>query len=196
MALGDETAEKVLQEEQIMNRRGEIATLTVVAIAAVALFLGTLAPSLNPFHGLFGGQQSAANQKASWTRQDEIQKPVLLSSAGGVPIAVGTQVERHYNTGVDERPVKLTLGQRIGRFFAGLGTWGLIFIVVSLVFFGGTPIVWLFRKYTVMKHAFKNTVSAIRETDEETYAKLKPKLQAKHDKRDRQLIDKLKAELQ
>lgn len=179
-----------------MNQRGEITTAVAIGIAAVALLVGTIAPSLNPFNNLFGAHSapSAANQKATWTTTDEVIKPVLLRQ--GDTVAVGQQIERHYDTGTEERPVKLTLMQRIGRFFAGLTTTAFIFILVSLLFFGGVPIVWAFHKYAVIKQALKNTVAAIRDLPEDQYKAVTPKLAAKHDRRDRKVIDKIKMELQ
>lgn len=180
-----------------LGNKGEIATLTVLAIAAVALLVGTLAPTLNPFNSVFGkgAQPDASKQTASWTKQTEIQTPVLLETKSGDHAAVGTKVERVYDTGAEARPVKLTFGERIGAFFAHLTTWGVVFVIVSLVFFGGAPLVWLSKKYFDMKGAFKNTVAAIREVDHDTYEKLKPKLEAKHDKKDRKMVDKIKSEL-
>lgn len=175
------------------NQRGEIATLTVIAIAGVALLLGTIAPSLNPFNRIFGGGQTAANAKASWTRQTETREPILLQKGGSV--AVGTKETLVYDTGMTDVPVKLTFGQKIGNFFSNLATGSIIFIIVSLVFFGGTPIIWIWRKYVVMKQAMKTTVDAIREVDDDTAAKLKPILSKKMDKRDKRVVDKLKMEL-
>lgn len=180
-----------------LGKRGEVATLTVLVIAGVALLLGTLAPQLNPFNSLFnkGGTPDASKQTATWTKQTEIQTPVLLETKSGDKAAVATKIERVYDTGAESRPRKLTFMERVGSFFARLTTWTFVFIVVSLVFFGGMPIVWIAQKYITMKNAFKNTVSAIREVDHETYEKLKPHLAAKHDKKDRVVIDKIKSEL-
>ena len=176
------------------NQRGEVATLVVVGIAAVALLVGTIMPKLNPFNNLFGGGHlDASKQTATWSRQDEIQTPVLLKS--GDAIAVGTKVERHYDTGTEEKPLALTFAQRIGKFFAGLTTWGLIFIIASLAFFGGAPLIWLFRKYSVIKQTLRSTIAAIRETDNETFEKLKPHLAEHHDRRDKKIVDKIKSEL-
>lgn len=179
----------------MISNRGEITTAIVLGIAAASLLVGTLLPSLNPFNNLFGNiSPSAANQKATWTRQTEREKPVFYKVDADT-VAVGAEVERTYDTGTDERPVKLTLGQRIGKFFAGLTLWGLIGIVVSLVLFGGAPIVWIARKYLIMKQAFTNTVAAIRDLPEDTYKNVTPVLAAKQDKRDKKIIDKIKMNL-
>lgn len=174
------------------NERGEVATALLVAIALGSLILGLALPKLNPFKAF---EKTAANKKASWTRQTEKATPVVLTDKAGKAVAVGTATEKIYDTGMESTVPKPTLGERIGAFFASLTTWGLAFVGVSLLFFGGAPLVWVARKYFVMKQALKNTVAAIREADNETYEKLKPKLAAAHDKQDRQVIDKLKTEL-
>lgn len=175
------------------NERGAVEVAVVVAIAAGCLILGLIAPKLNPLGSLF--QRDAANKKASWTRQIEKTKPVLLNDEKGRPVAIGTEIQRVYDTGKEDGTPAPTIGERIGGFFAGLTGWGLAFVGVSLAFFGGAPLVWVARKYFVMKQALKNTVVAIRDADNDTYEKLKPKLAAAHDKQDRKVIDKIKTEL-
>lgn len=178
------------------NQRGEVTTGIVVAIAVGTFLFGVIASTkLNPFK-LF--HKSAANKKASWTKQTEKSEPVLLFDKDKKAVAVGTKIEKIYDTGIEEATPKKTIGEKIGDFFAGLTTWGLVFVGVSLLFFGGTPIVWAWRKYAVVKDALKKTVQAIRDTKKEepqVYDKLKPKLAAAHDKRDRVVIDKIKTEL-
>jgi len=179
-----------------LGTKGEVTVAIALGLAAVGLLIGTVMPNLNPFNRMFGshGTQSAAKQTATWTRQDEVITPKVVSLKDGQAVVVN-QFERHYDTGTEETTPKLTIGQRIGNFIARLSTWGLIFIIVSLVFFGGGPIVWAFRKYTSVKDALKNTVAAIREADEETFSKLKPKLAEKHNKADKIIVDKIKSEL-
>ncbi len=96
---------------------------------------------------------------------------------------------------MEESTPKKTLGMKIGEFFANLTTWGLLFVGGSLLFFGGAPIVFVFRKYLIMKQALKNTVAGIRAVDAETYEKLKPALAENHDRQDKIVIDKIKTEL-
>lgn len=174
------------------NQRGEIATATVVVIAAGALLLGILIPKFKPF-SIF--EKSAANKKASWTKQIEKSKPVAIKSEDGKVVAVGTEIERVYDTGMENTVPKQTLGEKIGSFFARLTTAGIAFVVVSLLFFGGAPLVWIARKYLVMKQALRNTVAGIRALDDETFNKVKPALAASQDKQDKVVIDKLKTEI-
>ena len=169
------------------RRSGEIATATAILIAVGVALVAFLYPKINPFNG---AADLANRRSASATSTEEI---IRLSKSAPEHEVV---IERRSATSDEVTDPKLTVGQRIGRFFAGVGTWGLVFICVSLLFFSGAPIIWAVRKYAVMKQAFKNTVAAIRETDEDTFAKLKPNLEAKHDRRDRQMVDKIKSELQ
>ena len=53
--------------------------------------------------------------------------------------------------------------QRVGRWIGGLGLLSVIFIVVSLAFFGGAPILWAFSKYMKMKSAFIKVVAGVEE---------------------------------
>lgn len=171
--------------------KGEITTAAVILISVGSLILGLMAPKFNPFRF----ERSSANKKASWTLQTEKTKPVLLTDKKGEAVAVGNEIERVYNTGKEEITPKKTLGEKIGEFFSRLTTAGLVFVVVSLLFFGGAPLVWVYRRYKTVKNALKNTVAAIREVDDETYTKLKPVLAANHEKKDRIVIDEIKKEL-
>lgn len=173
-----------------MNRRGEITTATVILISLGALLL---APILLKTGNLFDRSADASNRRtAASLSGNDIVQITQVAAANDMNVTI----DRSVSESKEVTDPKLTIGQKVGRFFAGLGMWGIIFIAISLLVFGGAPLVWLARKYAVMRQAFKNTVAAIRETDDDTYAKLKPKLAAKHDRRDRKLVDKMKAELQ
>lgn len=172
-----------------MNKRGEVLTVVLITIAATFI-VTSLLPDLNPLKTL--APSGAARQEASWTRTSE--KPVILESKS-VPGQAVVAYERTYDTGAEVKTPKLTWQERVGRFISGLSMWSAIFILVSLLFFGGAPIVWVVRKYFVLRSAFKNTVAGIRETDDETFNKLKIHLAAKQDKRDKKIVDKLKSEL-
>ena len=172
-----------------MNRRGEVLTIVLITIAATFL-ITALVPSVNPMRSLSGG--GAAKQEASWTKTSE--KPIILESKS-VPGQAVVAYERTYDTGQEVKTPKLTWQERVGNFISGLSMWSAIFILVSLVFFGGAPIVWIVRKYFDLRSAFKNTVAGIREADDETFNRLKPHLAAKQDKRDKKIVDKMKSEL-
>lgn len=175
------------------NSAGEIATALVVAIALGSLIAGYILPKINPFK--YFHSDSAANKKASFTLQKETSKPVLLESKAGQPVAVGREVELIYSTGMEETTPKKTLGQKIGSFFAGLTTTGILFVVGSLLFFGGAPIIFVWKWGKKFKDALTTTVAGIRALDADTYAKVTPKLAAAQDKKDKVVIDKIKAKL-
>lgn len=174
------------------NQKGEIATAVIIAIAMGSLLLGLVLPKLSPFK-MF--EKSAGNKKASFTLQKESSTPVLLESKDGKTVALGKKTELFYNTGMDESVPKPTLGERIGSFFFGLTTTSILTIIGGFLFFPIPFAAWGVRKYFGIKQALTNTVKAIRETDPTTYEALKPKLSAAHDKKDKVLIDKIKAEI-
>lgn len=180
------------------NQRGEITiALLIAAILGTAVVVG-IGPRLPLVNKLFK-EQTAAGRKASWTKQVEKSKPVALYDKSGRAVALGTEYERLYDTGMEQVPVKLTLGEKIGNFFASLTMWGLIFVAVSLAFFGGAPIIYFARKYGDAKHALTKTVIAVREMKKDDPAlfaeKIAPKLDAAHDDKDRVVIDKIKTKL-
>lgn len=172
---------------------GEVATALVVAIALGSLIAGYVLPKINPFK--FFHSSSAANHKASFTLQKETSKPVLLQDSQGKAVAVGREVELTYSTGMEETVPKKTLGQKIGDFFAGLTTAGVGFVIISLLFFGGAPLIFVWRWGLKFKQALTTTVAGIRDLDKDTYEKVTPKLAAAQDKKDKIVIDKIKAKL-
>lgn len=193
-----------------LNKRGEV-TLALLGIVAVALAVTALVPKLNPFNGVLGAPSTidASKQKASWTRQTETRQPVVLLDKRGEAVAVGEKTELVYDTGAEEKPPKLTYGERIGQFFARLTTWGLVFVGVLFFGFGITP--WMvlgwFRgrarraldneraEKEKNRNALKNTVAALRELPPEVWDKIRPILAEYHDKQDKVLIDSVKADL-
>jgi hypothetical protein len=158
--------------------------LEIVGVMAVLGLVVMIAPKLNPF----SSAADPANRRSA-TSGEEIVK--IVKAAGEADREV--IIERRDHSEVTDP--KLTVGQRIGRFFAGLGTWSVAAILFAIFVLGLSPAAILAWSRHVWKKAFKNTVSAIRDTDEETYEKLKPKLAARHDKRDKRLVDVVKAEL-
>lgn len=180
-----------------MNQRGEVVTIVVVAVAA-ALLLGSLAPKLNPINWVTGnGTSTVPMDKTKYDRKKIISEPVLLTR--GDHVAVGQRYEESYEKGEDSSERRATLGERIGGFFASLTAAGVIFVIISLLFFGGVPLLWLARKYFVVKHALTKTVMGIKklkENDAVYYEQhVKPTLLQKHDKADSNVIDKIKSRL-
>lgn len=173
------------------SQRGEVATATVILIA-VGTFL--LAPILFKNGNPFDRSADPSNRRtaSAISGKDIVEITNTVASAEG-PVSV--RVDRSVDASKEVTDPKLTLSQRIGRLVAGLGTWGLVYVFVSLAFFGGAPIVWLWKKYAGMKETMKRTVQAIRELDDDTYKRVAPKLSEKMDKKHKKVVDKLKAEL-
>lgn len=168
------------------NKRGEITTALVVLIAAGALIFGTMFPKLNPLNYF---KSSRATQTEKHHIKSEVKTPIQFGDK------IEFKTEKIESKGNAVFTPKLSLWERITGFIKDLGIWTIIFIVVSVLFFGGAPIVWAIKKYQTVKQTLRNTVSAIREVDEETYNKLKPVLSAKHDLKDKKVIDEIKKEL-
>lgn len=166
--------------------KGEIATATVIAIAVITFVGGFLFTKANPFQYF---KSSKTTQSEKYHLKTELKEPVLLGDK------IEFRTEKIDSKGNSVKIPKLTIWERITGFISSLSIWTIVFIVVSVVFFGGTPIIWAIGKYRSLKQTLKNTVSAIRETDEETYKKLKPVLSAKHDQKDKRIIDDIKKEL-
>jgi hypothetical protein len=174
---------------RINQDKGEAVTIALVAVAAV---LGVLlfGNKLNPFDRSADPSNRRTASAISGRDIVEITNAVAESEK---PVTV--KVDRSFEASHEVTDPKLTLGQKIGRFFAGLGNLSLLLFFAGLAICILTPIggiLWDRWKY---KHAFKNTVSAVRELDDDTFQKLAPKLAAKQDKRDKVLVDKVKAEL-
>lgn len=127
--------------------------------------------------------------------ETETRTPVAVGKDAEGNIQVVDKVERTVSANLDTTPGKKTLGQIIGGWIAGLSISGLIFIVVSLVFFGGAPIVWVVGKFFKARAALKATVAAIEQMNAEDKEKLKIKLAQTQDTKDKEYVAKLKAEI-
>ena len=162
----------------------------LVLISAFALII-TGCASLNPFNGVTNPPNSP-RKVANWTQEESI-KPVYVGKDQAGKDIVANEVHRTYTAGAEEVAQKKTLGQVIGGWFGGLSILGLIFVLVSLLAFGGTPILWVFSKYLKMKNALVNTVEGIERMKAEDKAKLTPILLQEQDATDISLIKQLKA---
>lgn len=173
------------------NQRGEIATATVILICG-AFFL--LAPIImkngNPFDRSADPSDRRTASAISGKDIVEITNAVAVAEQ---PVTV--KVDRSVEASKEVTDPKLTIGQRVGRFFSGLGTWAVVLIVIALALGIITPAGLAWRARNAWKTAFKNTVEGVRDLDEETYQKVAPKLAAKQDKRDKKLVDRVKMEL-
>ena len=145
--------------------------------------------SINPFKGL-ASPPSEPKKMGSWEQTSE---PVFVGTIDGKAV-VANKIS--YRATAEESNPRLTIGQRIGKFFANLSIVGILFVVLSLVFFGGTPIYWIARKYFTAKNALVNTVKAIREIPSEQFNAIAPTLSKNMDKKDKELIARIKGSLQ
>lgn len=162
--------------------------ITLIFISV--LFLSGCA-SLNPFSGVTNPPTSP-RKVASWV-QEETVKPVYIGKDQLGKDVVVSEVHRTYTANAEEVSAKKTLGQIIGGWFAGLSFAGIIFVVISLVAFGGAPIMWVFSKYIKMKNALVNTVEGIERMKAEDKEKLTPLLLQEQDAKDISVIKQLKA---
>lgn len=127
--------------------------------------------------------------------ETETRTPVAVGKDAEGNIQVVEKIERTVNANLDTTPGKKTIGQIIGGWIAGLSIMGLLFVVLSLVFFGGAPILWVVRKYFKARAALKSTVAAIEQMNAEEKDKLKVTLAQTQDTQDKAYIAKLKAEI-
>ncbi len=176
-----------------MNQRGEIATATIIIIAAGALIVGLLTGSnINPLSFF---QKTASNKKASFSKQTEISTPVILKDGSGRAIAVGTKVENYYDTGMEDGTPILTYGQRIAKFFAGLTNLTLLIILACLILFPGATLLamrnWGMKYYNTLK----TTVKGIKEAPREAQDQVKSSLAVTMDKKHKVVIDEIKKDL-
>lgn len=158
-----------------------------------AAFLLSGCATVNPFAGIASPPQEP--KKIATYAQTEKQVPLKVGVTPDGKDVIAYATERSYTAGSTETPEKLGFLQRLGRWIGGLSILAVIFIVVSLAFFAGAPIVWLAKKYFAMKSAFKNTVKAIDEIPAEDYEKIAPKLKENMDEKDRLLVKKIKTEI-
>lgn len=178
----------------LKNQRGEIATALIIVMVVGGVLVGALgATKLNPLK-LF--HRDAANKKASWTKQVEKSKPVLLTDKSGKAVALGTEFERVYDTGKDEFTPAPTYGERVGAFLAGLTNVGLIALVAGILFFPGALAAWGVKKYADMRGVAKTIIAGVREAPPEAAEQVKNVIAVKQDKNQKKIVAKLKGELQ
>lgn len=162
------------------------AVMKIILIAFAIMLSGCA--SMNPFHAI-ANPPSEPKKMGSWEQTSE---PVFVGTIDGKTVVANKTT---YRATAEESTPRLTIGQRIGSFFSNLSFVGILFIVLSLLFFGGAPIVWVARKYFDAKNALKNTVKAIKEIPTDKFEAIAPTLSANMDKKDKALIAKIKASL-
>lgn len=175
------------------NQRGEIATATIVLIAAGALIVGLLTGSrANPFSFL---QKSAANKKASFSKQSEIHTPVILKDSSGRAVAVGTKVENLYETGMEDGERPLTYGERVAKFFAGLTNLSFLILIAGLIFFPGVLFgalrAWGMKYYKTAKAL----VQGVKEAPPGAAEEVKASIAVVMDRKEKKVVDEIKKDL-
>lgn len=189
------------------GHKGEVLTIVAVTVAAT-LILSAALPSINLFGKIFGGGSTAVKAPAeeAWKEQEQrtIPRTVGVTETGEKVIAF--EQVKTFRSGASKMPAKLTYGERIGEFFAGLTTWGIIILLVLFFAFGITPaavVTWIKnRKLKATEadlekrtQALRNTVAALREVPDDVWPKIKQLLEAKHDRQDKVIIDEIKKDL-
>lgn len=172
------------------NKKGFTGLEIVGVIAAVGLVV-MLMPKLN----LFDNSADPSNRRtASAISGKDIVKITNQVAEADQPVTV--TIDRSVVATAEVTDPKLTVGQRIGRFFSGLGTWSVIGIFVAVFVLGISPSALLAWSRHTWKAAFKNTVAGIRSIDDpEAYKKATTSIAVQQNKRDKKLVDVVKAEL-
>lgn len=174
------------------NNRGEIATVTVILIALAAVVLTPLVLKIgNPFDR--SAEPANRRTASSISGRDIVE---ITNAVGKAENPVTVRVDRSVEASSEVTDPKLTLGQKIGRFFSGLGTWSILGLLFAIFVLGISPAAILGWSRHVWKSAFKNTVAGIRDMeDAEAYKKATTSIAIQQNKRDKKLVDKIKSEL-
>jgi hypothetical protein len=171
----------------VRNQRG----FTGLEIAGVAALIGLLFFAVGPKLNLFDNSADPANRRTAETLsgRDIVSITKAVSEVEG-PVTVS--VDRSVEASKEVTDPKLTAGQRIGRFFSGLGLWALLGLGLLLL----TPLGAVLWKLYTYRSAFKNTVAGIRDIDDkDVYEKATRCIAVSQNKRDKRLVDRMKAEL-
>jgi len=162
-------------------------------ILAFLMCLSLTGCATNPFSGIL--RPPSEPRKIANYLQSEKQVPLKVGITPDGKDVIAYATERTYVANSSETPEKLSFIQRLGRWIGSLSLLAALFIMASIAFFGGAPILWAVKKYYTVKNALKNTVAAIDNIDPADFEKIKPKLAAEQDTTDKKLIAKLKAEI-
>ena len=192
------------------RERGEVLTIVAITVAATLLLSASI-PSINIFGKVFGGGSSMkAPQEEAWKEQTKITEPVTIGVTATGEKVVAFRERQEFRSGASKSAAKLTYGERIGGFFAGLTIWGIIAVIFCFFVLGITPSMIIMRlkgraqkafenektEKEKLKQALTNTVAALQGVDDDTWKlKLKPLLEGSQDKQDRDIIKDIKKEL-
>lgn len=189
-----------------INQKGEALTIALISIVAT-LVVAAAIPSLNIFGKVFGGGHTVtAPAEEAWKEQTKTTEPVTIGVTPTGEKVVAFRERKTFRSGASKAPAKLTYGERIGQFFAGLTTWAILGLLGLFLAFGITPamvIRWAKNRALERENKEKQryeqtltrTVAAIREMPEEAYKTLSPILKDKHDLVDKKTVDEIKAKL-
>lgn len=173
-----------------MNNRGE-ASIILIAIVAV---LGTL--YVGQKGNLFDRSADPSNRRtaSSISGRDIVE---ITNQVAEAEKPVTVRIDRSVDASAEITDPKLTWGQKIGRFFGGLGTWAIVaigvFIALCIIFPMWRAWVW--------KQFARNQVAGIRDIDDPAvYEKVTKAIKKRQEasgkaKHDAVLVDKLKATL-
>ena len=175
------------------NQRGEIMVATVVIIAVCAFVGGVVLPKLGQTFHLFG--ETAANKKASFSKQIQSSTPVLLEDKSGRAVAVGTKFEQTYDTGIEEAPIVLTYGQRVAKFFAGVTNLGIIALLAAIILVPGSLMLWMRRWGLKWYSTAKALVKGVKEAPPQAAEEVKDSMAIVMDKKHKKAVDEIKKDL-
>lgn len=173
------------------RKKGEALTVLLVAVAG-AFIVGTFIPQINPANWF---KTTPNTYNANWDRGERTSTPKVAVFDDG-KVAVFNETKESYDKGSEKTTPKLTIMQQFGNWISNLSFFW--FVILGFLLAAGvvTPAgIFAWSKH-VWKSAFKNTVAGIREMpDKEAYEKVTTSIAKKQDRRDKKLVDKVKANL-
>lgn len=174
-----------------LNKRGEVLTY-VLGSVLIAFILGTFIPDINPFHAM---KPKPNTYSSDWDRGERRSTPKVAVFEDG-KVAVFHEIEESFDKGSEKTVPKLTVMQKVGEFFSNLSFFSFVTIIVVGVLIFATPLGRLLWSRHVWKSAFENTVAGVRDIDDrEAYEKATRAIAIHQNKRDKRLVDVVKAKL-
>ena len=105
------------------------------------------------------------------------------------------ETKKILQVGLETTPGRLTLGEKIGNWFSGLGVLAIIALVVGLVLCPGATLAWLIKLLFKWKRAMRETVAAIKESKAIENAELHNALKDKQSVETKKIVGQIKADL-
>lgn len=156
---------------------------------------------VNPFAWLrSSGSPKAPTESKKYHNWDETVtiKPALVTCGDcGKTTVVNETTKKLSVTFKDEKKeAPLTLWQRMCRWFGSFGTFGVIFVIVSLVFFQGAPLIFVIKRMRSGMGALKQVVKAVKESGVVSEGNgLHDALSSNLSRASKELVGKIKAQL-